>query len=171
MLELPSAIDVPFISLLESKEPNPKFLRVDADLSEFLTDKDAAVSAEDQKHAETTMRFLLHNDNLGIRLENMKDEKVAGLIELSEEERRMHDMMKMYGSMGLGGWSEDAKRTLVLNHRNKLVQHILADPSDKKSEDIAAQIYDLARLSNEPLKSDELTAFINRTQSLMNDLL
>ena len=171
VLELPSAIDVPFVSLLESKEPNPKFLRVDADLSEFLTDKDAAVSAEDQKHAETTMRFLLHNDSLGIRLENMKDEKVAGLIELSEEERRMHDMMKMYGSMGLGGWSEDAKRTLVLNHRNKLVQHILADPSDKKSEDIAAQIYDLARLSNEPLKSDELTAFINRTQSLMNDLL
>ena len=171
VLELPSAIDVPFVSLLESKEPNPKFLRVDADLSEFLTDKDAAVSAEDQKHAETTMRFLLHNDSLGIRLENMKDEKVAGLIELSEEERRMHDMMKMYGSMGLGGWSEDAKRTLVLNYRNKLVQHILADPSDKKSEDIAAQIYDLARLSNEPLKSDELTAFINRTQSLMNDLL
>ncbi|MBR3404151.1 MAG: molecular chaperone HtpG [Firmicutes bacterium] len=171
VLELPSAIDVPFVSLLESKEPNPKFLRVDADLSEFLTDKDAAVSAEDQKHAETTMRFLLHNDSLGIRLENMKDEKVAGLIELSEEERRMHDMMKMYGSMGHGGWSEDAKRTLVLNHRNKLVQHILADPSDKKSEDIAAQIYDLARLSNEPLKSDELTAFINRTQSLMNDLL
>jgi len=171
VVELPTAIDVPFVSLLESKEPNPKFLRVDADLSEFLTDKEAPVSEEDQKHAETTMHFLLHNDKLGIRLENMKDEKVTGLIELSESERRMQDMMKMYGSMGFGGFDEDAKKTLVLNHRNPLVQHILSDPSDEKSEDIAAQIYDLARLSNEPLSSDELTAFITRTQSLMNGLI
>lgn len=171
VLEMPSTIDVPFISLLESKEPNPHFLRVDADLSEFLGDSENKVSEEDQKQAETLFRFLLDKDDLQVRLDNLKSEDISAMIELSEDERRMEEMMKMYGAMGMGGMDMTAKSTLVLNKKNSLISYILKNGDAANAKALAQEVYDLARLAHAPFTAEELTSFLSRSQSLLKDLI
>ncbi|MCF0135031.1 MAG: molecular chaperone HtpG [Lachnospiraceae bacterium] len=170
-LELPSTIDVPFISFLESKEPSPKFLRVDSDLSEFLGDNTETISEEDAKQAETLFRFLLDKEQLKVSLRSMKDASVSALMELSEEDRRMQEMMKMYGAMGLGGMDMNTESTLVLNKKNDLVSYILAHGDEDKARTLAQEIYDLARLAHAPFTAQELTAFLSRSQQLLKGLI
>ncbi|MCI8633762.1 MAG: molecular chaperone HtpG [Lachnospiraceae bacterium] len=170
-VELGTAIDSPFISLLESKNQDLHFLRVDADLNEVLKDKDTAVAEKDQEAAEKLFRELLGADQLKIRLESLRDEKVSAIIEMTEEARRMQEMMKMYGAMGLGAMPAQADETLVLNMHNALVAYILDHPKEEKAAALAHQIYDLARLSHAPLSAEALTAFLTRSQELLQDLI
>lgn len=93
------------------------------------------------------------------------------MIEMTEEARRMQDMMKMYGAMGLGSLGEQAEETLVLNQSNSIITYILEHPEEEKTSALAQQIYDLARLSYGPLSAEALTAFLNRSQQLMQGLI
>ncbi len=171
-VELPTAIDVPFISMMETKVSGLKFVRVDADLSSFLKKENAEeISKEDQESIEKTFRFLLHKDDLKVRAESLKDVHVAAMIELSEDERRFAEMMKMYGQMGMGGAEMPAARTLVVNKDNRLVQYVLDHTGEEKAETVAAQIYDLARLSNEPLSAEDLNTFLTRSASLLEEAI
>ena len=170
-VELGTAIDSPFISLLESKNQDLHFLRVDADLNEILKDKDTTVAEKDQEAAEKLFRDLLGSDTLKVRLESLRDENVSAIIEMTEEARRMQEMMKMYGAMGLGAMPAEADETLVLNLHNALVAYILDHPKEEKAAALAHQIYDLARLSHAPLSADALTAFLTRSQELLQDLI
>lgn len=166
---LDTTIDAPFISQVESKKEGIKFFRVDANLSEALKDESFAEDAELTEKAESLFKKALNNDALKIRLESLKDAKVAAMIEQTEESRRMQDMMRMYGALGMDAMPAD--ETLVLNAANPTVKKLLASDDAEKASTIAIQLYDLARLSSRPLEASELTAFIERSQELMQDLL
>ena len=170
-VELSTAIDSPFMSFMESKNQDLHFLRVDADLNEILKDQDTEIPEMAQTAAETLFRRLLSNENLKVRLENLKDEKVSAMIEMTEEARRMQEMMKMYGAMGMAGFNPDPETTLVLNQKNALIAHILDHPMDDHSAALAQQVYDLARLSHAPLTAEQLTAFLTRSQELLLGLI
>lgn len=166
---LDTAIDSPFISQVESKKEGVKFFRVDANLSEALKDDSFAEDAEQAEKAEKLFKEALGNDKLKVRLESLKDTGVSAMIELSEESRRMQDMMRMYGAMGMMPYSPE--ETLVLNAANPIVKKLLTSEDAERSKLIAVQLYDLARLSSRPLEASELTAFIQRSQDLMLNLL
>ncbi|MBQ7916354.1 MAG: molecular chaperone HtpG [Firmicutes bacterium] len=168
---LDTTIDSPFISQVESKKENVKFFRVDANLSEALKDETFAEDAEQSEKAAKLFQTALNNDKLKVRLESLKDAKVSAMIELSEESRRMQDMMRMYGAMGMGMMPFEADETLVLNAANPIIKKVLATEDAARANTIAVQLYDLARLSSRPLEAGELTAFIERTQNLMCELL
>ena len=173
VVTLDAAIDSPFISQVESKKEGVKFFRVDSNLSEALKDDSFAEDVELSEKAEKLFREALAQDKLKVRLETLKDPKVSAMLEVSEESRRMQDMMKMYGAMGqmMGANPFAADETLVLNAANPVITKLLSGAPDERSQKIAVQLYDLARLSSRPLEASELTAFIQRSQELMQELL
>ena len=170
-LELTTTIDPPFISMVESKNEGVKFLRVDADLNEILKESDAEEDKKAQEKAEKLFKKALNNDKLKVRVESLKDESISAMIELSEQSRRMQDMMKMYGSMGMMGMPGGEDEILVLNKKNRLVAHLLESKKDDTAVLLANQLYDLARLSHRPLEAEELNGFIARSQELMSQLV
>lgn len=171
VIELDTTIDVPFMSLLESKNENLKFLRVDADLSEYLKENsEETISDEEQKKAQSAFQTLLGLDKLKVRLENMKDDNVTAMIELSEQGRRMQDMMKMYGQMASFSDQIAEESTLVVNRRSPLTTYVLEHPDSEDAKVLAQQIYDLARLSHEELSAEDMTAFLDRSQNLLRKL-
>lgn len=170
VIEMKTAIDVPFMSMLESKNQGLSFLRVDADLSQYLKNKDSQeVSEEASKAAEQLFRMLLDNDKLTVHLENMNNDRVSLMLESQEQTRRMQDMMKLYGAEGLS--KDDLEpATLVLNNNNALIRRILDHPDDESNKDLAKELYDLARLSHEELSAEDLTAFLDRSSTLLGKL-
>ena len=159
-------IDAPFISHLEMKNEHVKFQRIDADLTE-----DFVETASEEELKETTdsltdiFRKALNNDTLEVKVEKMKNENISSMITLSEENRRMQDMMKMYG-MGadmFGGGGE----TLVLNANNRLVQYILNNRDSEHTNMFCEQLYDLALISHKPLAPEAMTKFITRSNEIM----
>ncbi len=163
-------IDQPFISQLEQTDEKVKFQRIDADLTESFKDDQADEEAlkKETESLSALFRKALNNDKLDVKVEKLKNAKVSSMITLSEESRRMQDMMKMYNMSGMdpamfGGAGE----TLVLNSSNELVQYLLGNPEADCTDLICQQLYDLAMLSHKPLQSEELTAFIARSNELM----
>ena len=171
-LVLNTLIDTSFITLLEQKNEGVKFLRVDADLNQALREDDVTIDASATSTLEELFKKAVAKDNLKIRVESLKDPSVSAMIELSEESRRMQDMMKMYGQMGMmmGYPGMEPEETLVLNQKNTLVARLLEKPEDETSTLIAAHLYDLARLAHEPLEADQLNKFIQRSQEIMEKL-
>lgn len=178
-LVLPERIDQPFISFIESKNEGVSFKRVDADVSDLLTEKEEAVDEEKQKSLIEAISGLfkkvLGKEDVKVELKTLKSADVASMITLSESSRRMQDMMKMYsmGGMGMGGMNFPTDETLVLNKNNKLVKYTLEhmfDPNET-TELIAQQLYDLAVLSHKPLSPEQMTEFIKRSQTIMGRLL
>ena len=171
-LVLNTLIDTSFITLLEQKNEGVKFLRVDADLNQALREDDVTIDASATSTLEELFKKAVAKDNLKIRVESLKDPSVSAMIELSEESRRMQDMMKMYGQMGMmmGYPGMEPEETLVLNQKNALVARLLEKPEDETSTLIAAHLYDLARLAHEPLEADQLNKFIQRSQEIMEKL-
>ncbi len=166
------AIDTPFISFMESKFENLSFVRIDADVTEeFKTDGE---KSEDDKKAEERLqamfRKVLNNDKLELKLEKLKDKSLASMMTMSEEGRRMQDMMKMYAAYGMDmGALGDEDQTLVLNSENALVQRIMNE-GDEPSETgklIAEQLYDEALLVKKALSGERMENYIKRTQELL----
>ena len=158
-------IDQPFISHVEQKKENVRFQRIDADVTEVLREDGADLKEESEKLQELFRREL-GKEKLEVRAENLKDEATSAMITISEESRRMSDMMRMYG-MGADDDMFAAQTTLILNARNPLVS-FLRDHAD--SEDaglLARQIYDLALLANRPLSPEEMTAFVSRSNEIL----
>lgn len=168
---LPHNIDSPFISHLEQKNENLKFLRIDADLNDTFKEE---VSEDDETFKENSEKLTdifkkaLNNDKLTIRVEKLKDDAIASMLTVSEENRRMQDMMKMYNMYGMdpsmfGGAGE----TLVLNANHKLVQYVLEHGEGENTAKFCEQLYDLALLAHGSLTPERMTAFITRSNELM----
>ena len=168
---LPHNIDSPFISKVEQKHEGVKFLRIDTDLNAAFKEE---VKEDDEEFKNTSKELTeifkknLNNDKLEIKVEKMKNEKVASMITVSEETRRMQDMMKMYSMGGMdpsifGGTGE----TLVLNANHPLVQYVLSHKDGENTDKICQQLYDLASLSHGPLSPERMTAFVDRSNEIM----
>ena len=164
-------IDTSFISQLEQRNEHYKFMRIDADLTESLKDE---TSEEDLK-AETdalteVFKKALNNDKLTIKVEKLKNENISSIITLSEEGRRMQDMMKMYAMNGMGGMDMNmfaADQTLTLNANNALVKYIFENKDSEYVPMFCEQLYDLAVIANQQLSVDAMTKFVERSNKIM----
>ena len=161
-------IDSPFISHLEMKNEKIKFQRIDADLTEdFVEESDAEALKETTDSLTEIFRKALGNDKLEVKVEKMKNENISSMITLSEESRRMQDMMKMYGmdASMFGGGNEG--QTLVLNAGHPLVQYLADHKDSEQAPVICRQLYDLAQLSHGTLTPERMTEFIRRSNEIM----
>ena len=165
-------IDQPFISQLEMKNEGIKFQRIDADLTDTFkakTSKKAAKEMEEQAKAiAEIIKKTMKNEKLSVKVEKLKNKKVASMITLSEEARRMQDMMKMYSmpGMDMGNFGADGE-TLVLNANHPLVEYVTSHQEDENVSMICEQLYDLAKLQHEPLNPEAMSKFIARSNDIM----
>ena len=161
-------IDTSFISQLEQRNEHYKFMRIDADVTESLKDE---TSAEDLKAETDTLtdvfKKALNNDKLTVKVEKLKNADIASVITLSEEGRRMQDMMKMYGMAGMDPSMFGTTGTLVLNANHPLVQYVQAHKDEENTGIFCKQLYDLAMLAHKPLSPEEMTAFVQRSNEIM----
>ena len=164
-------IDTSFISQLEQRNEHYKFMRIDADVTESLKDE---TSAEDLTAETDTLtdvfKKALNNDKLTVKVEKLKNADIASVITLSEEGRRMQDMMKMYAMNGMGGMDPNmfaADQTLTLNANNELVKYIFEHKDSEHVPMFCEQLYDLAMLSNQPLSVDAMAKFVQRSNQIM----
>lgn len=159
-------IDTSFITQLERRNEKIKFVRIDADVTDSMKEE---TSEEELKEATDTLtetfRKALNNENLKVSVEKLKNASISSVITLSEEGRRMQDMMKMYGMAGMDFGMNDC--TLVLNANNDLVKYILENKDSEHVPMFCEQLYDLAMLSNQPLSPDAMTKFITRSNDIM----
>ncbi|MBQ2922010.1 MAG: molecular chaperone HtpG [Tyzzerella sp.] len=164
-------IDSPFITQLEQHNENVKFERIDADLTDTFKQEVAADEEETFKANTETLadifRKALGNDKLDVKVEKLKNENVASMMTLSEESRRMQEMMKMYGMMGMDPSMFGNDVTLVLNANHPLVQYVLNNGEGENTALFCKQLYDLALLSNKPLNPEQMTEFIKRSNEIM----
>ncbi len=163
-------IDTSFISQLEMRNENYHFMRIDADLTDSLKEE----NAEDLTEVTTTLsevfKAALNKDKLTVKVEKLKNDSIASVITLSEEGRRMQDMMKMYAMQGMGGMDMSmfaADQTLTLNANNALVQYILENKDSEHVPMFAEQLYDLALISNQPLSTEAMAKFVKRSNEIM----
>ena len=159
-------IDSAFISHLEQKDQTIQFKRIDADLTEELRGAEAA-DEETSKTLTEVFRDALKNDKLEVKVENLKNEKVAAMMTLSEESRRMQDMMKMYNMYGIDPSMFGGQETLVLNAKHPLVQFVADNKDSDKTPVICEELYDLAMLSHKQLSPEEMTRFVQRSNEIL----
>ncbi len=165
-------IDQPFISQLEAKNEGIKFQRIDADLTDTFKAKTSKKAEKELEEAAETigkvMKKALKKDKITIKVEKLKNKKISSMITLSEESRRMQDMMKMYSmpGMDMGGFGKEGE-TLILNANHPLVQYILDNTEGSNVEMICEQLYDLALLQHAPLEPEAMSKFVARSNDIM----
>ncbi len=169
---LTHSIDQPFISQLEAKNEGIRFMRIDADLTDSLkakTSKKAAKEMEEQaEEIAKIMKKALKKENLTVKVEKLKNKKVSSMITVSEESRRMQDMMRMYSMNGadMGMFGKEGE-TLILNANHPLVQYVLEHKEGENVTMICEQLYDLAQIQNAPLAPEAMTKFVARSNEIM----
>ena len=165
-------IDQPFISQLEAKNEGIKFQRIDADLTETFKSKTSKKAEKELEEAADAigkvMKKALKKDKIAIKVEKLKNKKIASMITLSEETRRMQDMMKMYAvsGMDMGGYGKEGE-TLILNANHPLVQYIMEHTDGEHVNMICEQLYDLALLQHAPLEPEAMSKFVARSNDIM----
>ena len=163
-------IDQPFITQLEYMDQTIKFQRIDADLTdsfkEETKEKDQEVLKNNTDAMTKLFREVLGNEKLEVKVEKLKNENVSSMITLSEESRRMQEMMRMYSMQGMDPGMFGGNETLVLNANNKLVQYIITHEKSEQVSMICEQLYDLAMLSHKPLEAEAMTKFIQRSNEI-----
>ncbi len=169
-------IDQPFINQLESKMEDVKFMRIDADITDSskveASEDDRKKTEKDEKTLTKLFHKALSNDKLTIKLEALKNANISSVLTVSEESRRMQDMMKMYsmgGAMDMSMFGSEGE-TLVLNSNNDLVKFLLENKKGDDAEMFASQLYDLAVLANRPLSAEAMTKFVARSNEIMMKL-
>ena len=164
------SIDEPFITHLERKNEGVKFLRIDSDLNESFKDSSMDTESDEFKENAKSLTEIfqnaLNNKNLDVKVESLKNENISSMVTMSEENRRMQDMMKMYGMAGMG-MPMDNSITLVLNANNTLVKYVLNNKENENTNMICEQLFDLALISHKQLSPDEMTKFIERSNKIM----
>ena len=164
-------IDSPFITQLEQRNENVQFQRIDADLTDHFKEEVAKEEEETFKSNTETLtaifRKALNNEKLEVKVEKLKNENVASMVTLSEQARRMQEMMKMYNMYGMDAGMFGTDVTLVLNANHPLVQYVLNNKDGEHVNLFCQQLFDLAMLSNKPLNPEEMTAFISRSNEIM----
>lgn len=165
---LTHSIDQPFISSLEAGDDNVKFQRIDAEVTDDFKEEIDEEELKEQTDVLTKLfQKALGKEKLEVKVEKLKNEKISSMITVSEETRRMQDMMKMYAMNGMGGMGDFGGETLVLNANNSLVKYLTANQEGENAELFCKQLYDLAMISNKPLAPEEMTAFIQRSNEIM----
>ncbi|MBR4832077.1 MAG: molecular chaperone HtpG, partial [Butyrivibrio sp.] len=168
-------IDTPFMQQLEAKNEGVRFQRIDADLTDTFksrTSKKVAQELEEkEKELGEKIKKALKNDKLAVKIVKLKDKKVSSMLTVSEDSRRMADMMKMYAmnGMSMGDFGNEGQ-TLVLNANHPLVQYVMDNKDADNTDMICEQLYDLARIQNAPLEGDAMAAFIARSNEIMMTL-
>lgn len=164
-------IDQPFITQVEYKNQKVKFQRIDADLTDSFKDetqkKDKKVLKNNTDAMTKLFRKVLGKEKLEVKVEKLKNEKVSSVITLSEENRRMQDMMRMYNMGGMDNNMFEGGETLVLNANHKLVQYIITNEKSENTPMICEQLYDLAYLGHKALEPEAMTKFIQRSNDIM----
>ena len=169
---LTHSIDQPFISQLESKNEGVKFMRIDADVTDAMKAKTSKKAEKELEEQTETLGKLfqkvLKKEKLTVKVEKLKNKKVSSMITLSEESRRMADMMKMYSMPGMSmpGMGDEGE-TLILNANHPLVQYVTENQEGENAKLICEQLYDLAKLQNAPLGAEEMARFIARSNDVM----
>ncbi len=165
-------IDQPFISQLESKNEGIKFQRIDADLTDTFKAKTSKKAEKELEEAAESiskvMKKVLKKDKITIKVEKLKNKKISSMITLSEESRRMQDMMKMYSmpGMDMGDFGKEGE-TLILNANHPLVQYIMEHTEGDNVNMICEQLYDLALLQHAPLEPEAMSKFVLRSNDIM----
>ena len=165
-------IDQPFISQLEAKNEGIKFQRIDADLTDTFkakTNKKTAKELEEAAEAVgKVMKKVLKKDKITIKIEKLKNKKISSMITLSEESRRMQDMMKMYSmpGMGMNDFGKEGE-TLILNANHPLVKYVMENTEGSNVNMICEQLYDLALLQHAPLEPEAMSKFVARSNEIM----
>ncbi|MBR6380284.1 MAG: molecular chaperone HtpG [Lachnospiraceae bacterium] len=165
-------IDQPFIQQLESKNEGIRFLRIDADVTDAMkakTSKKAEKELEEQaEKISGIMKKALKKDKITVKVEKLKNKKVASILTLSEESRRMQDMMKMYATSGMpmGDFGSEGE-TLILNAGHPLVQYVVSHEDGENTQTICEQLYDLARIQQAPLSPEAMSRFIIRSNEIL----
>lgn len=163
-------IDEPFITHLEQKNENVHFLSIDSDLTDTFkeeTSDDDEIFKNDSDTLTGIFKKALGNDNLEVKVEKLKNENISSLVTLSEQNRRMQDMMKMYGMSGMNNDMFGNNVTLTLNYNNALVKYVLNNKENENIDIFCQQLYDLAMISHKQLSPDEMTKFIERSNKIM----
>lgn len=160
-------IDSPFISHVEQIKENVRFLRIDADINDSVKEDDAAALEEETKTLSELFKKVLNKENLTVKVEKLKNENVSSMMTVSEESRRMQEMMKMYNMYGMDPSMFGGQETLILNANNKLVQYVLDNGDTDNTKVICEQLYDLAVLSHRQLTPEEMTKFVARSNDIM----
>lgn len=160
-------IDSPFISHVEQSKENVRFLRIDADVSEAVKEEDGKNLEEETKELSEIFKKALNKEHLTVKVENLKNENVSSMMTISEESRRMQEMMKMYNMYGMDPSMFGGQETLVLNAKNKLVQYVLEHKDGENIQMFCEQLYDLALLSHRQLTPEEMTKFVARSNEIM----
>ena len=159
-------IDAPFISHLEQKDQTVQFKRIDADLTEELKGEEAA-DEETAKTLTELFRKSLNKEKLEVKVENLKDSSVSAMMMISEESRRMQDMMKMYNMYGMDPNMFGGQETLVLNANHPLVKYLGENQDTENAALICQQLYDLAMISHKPLSPEDMTRFVQRSNEIL----
>ena len=174
---LTERIDQPFITELEAKNSGLRFQRIDADVQEAMKDELSSDEQEKLKAAgeklEKTFQSLLSKDKLHVKVDRLLSETPASLLSISEESRRMQDMMKMYAMSGMPMGALPLEETLILNERHPLVQYLLKHEESTETDSgklIEEQLYDLARIQNAPLEGEAMKNFIARSEKILLEL-
>ena len=156
-------IDNHFVSFLEYKISEIKFKRVDSFIGDSLKDN---IESEEEIKTKITDTFKnIVGENINIEVSPLKSDDVTALFVLSEEERRMQEMSKMFGNMAFN--APTPSETFVVNSKNELVKKIVESDDNEIKELLAMQVYDMARLSHKTLSGDDMTAFIKRSNELL----
>ena len=167
---LTHSIDQPFVSQLESKNEHVKFQRIDADLTETFKSKTTKKAQKEFDEAAegiaASMKKALKKENLSVKIDKLKNKKIASMLTIAEETRRMQDMMKMYGG-GMNMFGAEDGATLVLNANHPLVQYIMEHKEGEHTMMFCEQLYDLALLQNAPLSPEAMTKFVQRSNEIM----
>ena len=165
---LDHAIDSSFITQLEQRNQDYKFLRIDADITDTLVEETSEEELKDEQDALSELfKKALNKDNLKVSVQKLKNKDVSSMLTVSEEGRRMQDMMRMYSMMGMDPGMFSGDETLVLNADNELVKYMFEHADGENVEMFAQQLYDLAVLANQPLAPEAMTAFVNRSNKIM----
>ncbi len=168
---LPDRIDQPFVSQLEAKNEGIKFSRIDADLTDTFKTKDSKkVEEELEKKSEEVSKLFkkaVKKDNITVKVEKLKNKDIASMITVSEEARRMQDMMRMYAMPGMDMGMGKEGETLILNANNKLVEYVIDHQDGENVDLICEQLYDLALIQQAPLQPEQMTKFIGRSNKIM----
>ena len=160
-------IDSPFISHVEQIKENVRFLRIDADVTDAVKEEDGRDLGEETKELSELFKKALNKDNLTVKVESLKNENVSSMMTISEESRRMQEMMKMYNMYGMDPSMFGGQETLVLNANNKLVQYVLEHKEGENIQMFCEQLYDLALISHRQLTPEEMTKFVTRSNEIM----
>ena len=160
-------IDSAFISHVERIKENVRFQRIDADLTSDMKEESSEDLTDATKTLTDLFRKVLDKKDLEVKVENLKDENISAMVTLSEENRRMQEMMRMYGMTGMDPSMFGGQETLVLNAKHPLVKYVLEHGDGENTPLFCEQLYDLAMISHKPLDPDSMTKFVNRSNQIM----